>query len=63
MPGGSKFMRNPPLPLDSVFSSVGEIPPEFNIASQTVTCVQVPMSAEPAGPEKALIDVYTKSYK
>lgn len=41
MPGGSKFMRNPPLPLDSVFASVGEVPEEYHIASQTVTCVQV----------------------
>ena len=62
MPGGSKFSRNPPLPLESVFASVGAIPPEFNIAPQTVTCVQVPMSAEPGGPTAALIDCYTKRF-
>lgn len=62
MPGGSKFSRNPPLPLAAVFDSVGEIPPEFNIAPQTVTCVQVPMSAEPDGPSAALIDAYTKRF-
>lgn len=63
MPGGSKFMRNPPLPLEAIFAEVGEIPPEYNFASQTVTCVQVPMSAEPEGPTKALVDVYTKEFK
>lgn len=56
-------MRNPPLPLEAIFSEVGEIPPEYNFASQTVTCVQVPMSAEPEGPTKALIDVATKEFK
>jgi NADH dehydrogenase (ubiquinone) 1 beta subcomplex subunit 9 len=92
MPGGSKFMRNPPPPLELVFQSVGEIPPEYYIAPQTVTCVQVssstgtlplaapsyapskssflvllfpqvPVSAEPEGPKKVLIDVYTKQYQ
>jgi hypothetical protein len=38
MPGGSKFMRNPPIPLEIVFPD--GIPPEYNIAAQDVNSVQ-----------------------
>ena len=46
MPGGSKFMRNPPPPLSLVFPA--GVPPEYNIAAQSVHYVQVRPSA--AGP-------------
>mmetsp|Transcript_28674 Transcript_28674/g.67721 ORF Transcript_28674/g.67721 Transcript_28674/m.67721 type:complete len:157 (-) Transcript_28674:26-496(-) len=59
MPGGSKFMRNPPPPLGVVFE--GDIPDEANVASQDVHSVQVPMSAEPEGMKTVLIDIYKKS--
>ena len=60
MPGGSKFMRNPPLPLEAVFASTpGGVPPEYHIAEQTVLAVQVPHSAQPTG---ALIDCYKKTW-
>ena len=39
MPGGSKFMRNPPPPLSLVFPH--GVPPEYDIAPQTVHYVQV----------------------
>lgn len=60
MPGGSKFMRNPPLPLEAVFASTpGGVPPEYHIAEQTVVGVQVPHSQQPPG---TLIDCYKKSW-
>jgi hypothetical protein len=37
------------------------VPDEFNIATQDVRGVQVPMSAQPEGMRTVLIDVYKKS--
>lgn len=59
MPGGSKFMRNPPPPLSACFPD--GIPEEFNYAAQDVNCIQVPMSAYPEGRTTVLIDAYKKS--
>jgi hypothetical protein len=47
----------------AVFASTpGGIPPEYNIAEQTVTCIQVPQSAQPEGPTGVLVDAYQKRY-
>jgi hypothetical protein len=59
MPGGSKFMRNPPPPLSAVFPD--GIPEDMNLAPQTVEGVQVPMSATPKGYDTVLIDLYAKT--
>jgi rhodanese-related sulfurtransferase len=59
MPGGSKFMRNPPPPLEAVFPD--GIPAEVHVASQTVEGVQVPQSATPQGYDKVLIVPYGKT--
>ena len=61
MPGGSKFMRNSPVPLEAIFPD--GIPPEFNIARKDVNGIQVPMSAQPEGMRTVLIDFMTKSAK
>ena len=58
MPGGSKFMRNAPLPLEAVFPH--GIPPEYNIVCKDVNGIQVPMSATPQGMQKVIIDFSTK---
>ncbi|KAA0147010.1 hypothetical protein FNF29_07637 [Cafeteria roenbergensis] len=59
MPGGSKFMRNPPPPLQAVFPD--GIPEEADIAPQTLEGIQVPMSATPEGYDKILVFPYSKS--
>jgi len=61
MPGGSKFMRNAPLPLEAVFPD--GIPPEYNFASKDVNGIQVPMSAQPGGMKTVLIDFMTRTAK
>ena len=58
MPGGSKFMRNPPPPLEAVFPD--GIPPEVNVVSQTIEGVQLPKSAWKDGHEHVLVDPYQK---
>lgn len=58
MPGGSKFMRNPPPPLKAVFPE--GIPSEHDVAYQDVHSVQVPQSAYPEGMETVFIDIYKK---
>jgi len=58
MPGGSKFMRNPPPPLKAIFPD--GIPPEYNIASKDINGIQVPMSAQPEGMQTVLVDFMTK---
>jgi hypothetical protein len=51
------------FPPQAVFASTpGGIPPEYNIAEQTVTCIQVPQSAQPDGPVGVLVDAYQKRY-
>ena len=57
MPGGSKFMRNPPPPLEAVFPD--GIPEEANVVPQTVEGVQV--KSEGDADERILIDFSTKS--
>ena len=59
MPGGSKFMRNSPVPLEAIFPD--GIPPEFNIARKDVNGIQVPMSAQPEGMQTVLIDFMTRT--
>jgi oligopeptide transport system substrate-binding protein len=59
MPGGSKFMRNPPPPLRAVFPQ--GVPPEYNIAPKDINGIQVPMSATPEGMTKVLVNFMTKS--
>ena len=61
MPGGSKFMRNPPPPLDAVFPD--GVPPEMNVAEQTIEGVQLSRSAWKEGYEHVLVDPYTKQAK
>ena len=61
MPGGSKFMRNAPLPLEAIFPD--GIPPEYNFVSKDVNGIQVPMSAQPEGMKTVLVDFMTKSAK
>ena len=53
MPGGSKFMRNPPPPLRAIFPD--GIPEEYNIASKDINGIQVPMSAQPNGMQTVLV--------
>ncbi len=60
MPGGSRFMRNPALPIRSVFPD-GDIPPEYDIASQDINYIQVPMSSQPKGMDSVLIDPMKKA--
>jgi hypothetical protein len=55
MPGGSKFMRNPPPPLRAIFPD--GIPEEYNLAPKDVNGIQVPMSATPGGMQTVLIDL------
>ena len=55
MPGGSKFMRNPPPPLRAIFPE--GIPDEYNIAPKDINGIQVPMSATPNGMQTVLIDL------
>lgn len=57
MPGGSKFMRNPPLPLASVFPD--GVPPEYNIASKDVYNIQV--SEKRPGYNTILVDSMVKN--
>ena len=59
MPGGSKFMRNPPPPLKAIFPN--GVPPEYNIASKDINGIQLPMSAQPEGMHTVLVDFMTKS--
>ena len=59
MPGGSKFMRNPPPPLRAIFPA--GVPPEYNIASKDINGIQLPMSAQPDGMKTVLVDFMTKS--
>ena len=59
MPGGSKFMRNPPPPLKAIFP--GGVPPEYNIASKDINGIQLPMSAQKEGMQTVLVDFMTKS--
>ena len=61
MPGGSKFMRNSPVPLEAIFPD--GIPPEYNIARKDVNGIQVPMSAQPEGMRTVLVDFMTKTAK
>ena len=51
-----------PAPQAVFASTPGGIPPEYNIAEQTVTCIQVPQSAQPDGPQGVLVDAYQKRY-
>jgi hypothetical protein len=55
MPGGSKFMRNPPPPLRAIFPD--GIPEEYNFAPKDVNGIQVPMSATPNGMQTVLVDL------
>ena len=55
MPGGTKFMRNPPLPL-SVCYPDGLPQGVEDIAPKDVNGIQVPMSAQPNGMHTVLID-------
>lgn len=55
MPGGSKFMRNPPPPLRAIFPE--GIPAEYNIAPKDINGIQVPMSATPNGMQTVLVDL------
>jgi len=59
MPGGSKFMRNPPLPLEAVYPD--GVPAELAIASKDVNGIQVPMSAYPKGMPTVLVDMMKKT--
>ncbi len=59
MPGGSKFMRNPPPPLRAIFPD--GIPPEYDIAPKDINGIQVPMSATPEGMTTVLVNFMTKS--
>jgi hypothetical protein len=61
MPGGSKFMRNAPVPLEAVFPD--GVPPEYNFASKDVNGIQVPMSAQPGGMKTVLVDFMTRTAK
>lgn len=58
MPGGSKFMRNPALPLDAVFHSVGGVPEEYNVAPIDVWSIQV--TPKRPGYRTVLIDTANK---
>ncbi len=60
MPGGSKFMRNPPPPLELCYQD-GLPEGVQRIAVKNVHGVQVPVSAQPEGPKTVLIDIYKKS--
>ncbi len=55
MPGGSKFMRNPPPPLRAIFPD--GIPEEYNLAPKDINGIQVPMSATPEGMQTVLVDL------
>ena len=55
MPGGTKFMRNPPLPL-SVCYPDGLPTGVEDIAPKDVNGIQVPMSSQPNGMQTVLID-------
>ena len=59
MPGGSRYMRVVPPPLALVFPH--GVPPEYNIAPQTVQYIQVPMTATGKGFATALVDAYKKN--
>ena len=55
--------RPPPPPSQIVFPPdlyPEGIPPEYNIASQDINYIQVPMSAQPEGMKTVLIDAITK---
>lgn len=54
-------MRNPPPPLDAVFPD--GVPPEMNVAEQTIEGVQLSRSAWKEGYEHVLVDPYTKQAK
>ncbi len=56
MPGGSKFMRNPALPLASIFPN--GVPPEYDIASKDVWNIQV--HAGRKGYDTILVDPMVK---
>ena len=56
MPGGSKFMRNPPLPVESCFE--GEIPED--VVCSPVSAVNIDMSPLPV--KRVLVDFSNKTY-
>lgn len=60
MPGGTKFMRNPPLPLAVCYPD-GLPHGVEDIAPKDVNGIQVPMSALPGGMETVLIDAMKRS--
>jgi NADH dehydrogenase (ubiquinone) 1 beta subcomplex subunit 9 len=59
MPGGTKFMRNPPLPLAVCYPD-GLPAGVEDIAPKDVNGIQVPMSAQPQGMQTVLIDAMAR---
>lgn len=57
MPGGSKFMRNPPLPLEAVFD--GKIPEDAEVSP--VPAVNIDMTPLPRK-KTVLVDFSSKEY-
>lgn len=60
MPGGSRFMRNPAIPIKALYPD-GKVPADHHIASQDVHGIQVPLSATPEGMDRTYIDVFKKA--
>ena len=60
MPGGTKFMRNPPLPLAVCYPD-GLPAGVEDIATKDVNGIQVPLSAQPHGMQTVLIDAMKRS--
>lgn len=66
MPGGSRFMRNPAIPIKALYPD-GKVPAEHHIASQDVHGIQVggrPTHSPPLhqrGPAPQLSSVWTQS--
>lgn len=63
MPGGSKFMRNSPPPMDVVFQGQ-EIPEEFTKGVHTPVHVDmVPITFRPKIPERLVVDFSKKNHE
>ena len=58
MPGGTKFMRNPPPPLFTIFPE--GVPADVEAATDTVHIDMVPTSIRPEIPEGTVVDFASK---